>query len=399
MNSGILIRSATILTLGGLVEALAGFGSQLVLARALGPEAFGRFATSLAVIGIIFSFGTMRIAQLIIRSTPEALRDDQTMLLSALVWETVACSLLGTLWVVLDRQASTWDIVLVAAAALQHWLSGNRAVVERSLVFHRIGIAETVASLTGHAVALSMALLGGGAAALYVREGVNALAKLIGMIWARALTSTPINWVRPFEWRRVFTQSRGIWLDGLLEGAFQRLSIVAASSLAGFHGAGLFFFAQRLAGVPQQLMGPIVNRLSGPWFSSLSGGNRLRLLRRMLTIAAAPLTIAAIGIYFTADWIIPTVFGDQWRESAPVLQAMAGAIVFNTLIELLKTLLIVNHNARGVLFGRVAQFSGFALVIVAYRVSDGAITPVVMGLALSCASIMAFLIMLKKVIW
>jgi O-antigen/teichoic acid export membrane protein len=222
------------------------------------------------------------------------------------------------------------------------------------------------------------------------------MVKLGGMIWARALTTNPIIWVSPREWLSIFRRSRGIWLDGLLEGAFQRLSVVVAGSLAGFHGAGLFFFAQRLAGVPQQLMGPIVSRLSAPWFSSMQGARRRILLKRLLILSSIPLVLAAVCAYELASWFLARFFGEQWRDSITVLQTMAGAIVFISLAEIVKSFLIVNHNARGILFGRLAQYSGFALVIAIYRFTDRTTTPTTLGLALSVATALAFLALLRK---
>lgn len=397
MRLSILFRSATILTLGSLIEALAAFGSQLVIARKLGPEAFGRFATSSAIVGLLFAFGTLRLAQLIVRASPDHLEEHQSVLLSALVWETLACSIIGGAWVAFDPHASALDLLLVFSAALQHWISGNRSVVERGMAFHRIGIAETSSTLIGHGAALFLVLTGGGIAALYAREAVSAAARLMGMFFANALTFMPMRKVTKRQWIALFNQSRGIWLDGLLEGAFQRMTVLIASGLVGLRGAGYFFFAQRLAGVPQQLMGPVVTRMSGPWFSSLKGSDRLRLLRRMVLLSSILLTIGASIVFWVAPPVIPWVFGDQWRDAVPVLQALCGMIVFLSLTEILKTYLMVNHDARGLLWGRLAQFLGFVLVISIFWLGGGDVTPVVIGVGISCAFLASFAVMMRLV--
>lgn len=395
MRPGILFRSATILTMGSLIEALAAFGSQLVIARKLGPEAFGRFATSSAIVGLIFAIGTLRLAQLIVRASHDQLKEHQGVLLSALVWETLGCSIFGAAWVAFDPHASALDFLLVFSAALQHWISGNRSVVERSLVFHRIGIAETFSTLIGHAAALFLVLIGGGIAALYAREAVSAIARLIGMVLANALTFMPIHKVAKHQWVSLFKQSRGIWLDGLLEGAFQRMTVLIASGLVGLRGAGYFFFAQRLAGVPQQLMGPVVTRMSGPWFSALKGMERLRLLRRMLTLSSIILLLGSCFVFWAAKPVIPWAFGEQWRDAIPVFQALCGMIVFLSLTEILKTYLMVNHYARGILFGRLAQFLGFAIVLLVFWLSGVGITPVVIAIGISCAFLSSFAVMVN----
>lgn len=356
------VRNGALLTGSSLVQSLAGFASQLILMRLLVPADFGGFALVLASVGlvqVIFSpcLGTLAILA----------RDDEYTeafchrLNSAMAIEAVFSLLLMLAWQAMVGISSLWVFPLVLTLALSHWLNSVTTFFERGMPYRHLTAIETGSQVTGHAAALLLALAGAGVASLYLREAVVVLVRLAMMLKLGAIPRWPLRWVSLAEWRLLLAGTRVPWLDGIVDGGFQRLTILVVGMLCGTHGTGLFVQAQRLALVPHQLLSPVVVRLAGNMFCRIGGRDAFQTLMRIGVLLFLPLAGAAAGAWAFADVVIPWLFGAGWREAGPVMAAMAGVVLGYSMFELVRAYCLAQRHNTLLLTGRVMQYVIFGL--------------------------------------
>lgn len=387
-----LVSSGLALTGGAVLQAISGFLSQLVLMRLLVPEDFGRYAVVLAGCSLIQMLLSLRLNILIIR-TPEAAMDTERSdrYRAALVWETIASAVVTLAWLGAAGLIEPYTLMLVVSLSLAQWTNQAASFYERRMAYGGIVLAETGSQLIGHAAAAAMVMLGSGAVVLYAREIVVAVARLAVFVRLGALM--PPYWRLPnwVDLRLLLVEARGVWLEGAVEGGFARVVVLAAGSLAGLHGAGLFTQAQRIALIPHQLLAPATNRLAGNAFSrAVDPGQRRRLLVWLVSGLLAVLMVAAMLAAFFADPVVPWLFGAHWAGVVDVIPAMAGLIVFMSSFELLRAYCFAVKRMRLLLVARIGQFatflSGVALAV------NGAEPAVGLAWSLSASYAVAFVL-------
>ncbi|MBT3359054.1 MAG: oligosaccharide flippase family protein [Rhodospirillales bacterium] len=385
----------TFLIFGQVFQALLAFAVNLVLVRYIFPDEFGRFALALAGASIVYSVISPRINVLIIRR-PEAANDDKAkdLLFSAMTLETLAATLIIFLWLAFSGNAGPWEILLVGAVGLRHWTDLNKAFFERTMPYRQLAILETGASTGGHLLALAMAFTGFGWVVLVVREAMVSLVNLWGLRQVGGLTIRRLKWLGVAQWQELFKEARGVWLDGVLEGNFQRLTILLAGLLGGEATAGLFFQAQRLAGVPHQVLSPIAYRILANWFGRTEDAKARRKGRdKFLLFLAPPLILAGVLTVPFADPVVPWLFGETWLGVADILAAMFGMVSFWSLFEVLKAYCLSTRQSVKLFGGRIVQYVGL-LAPTAAGFAGWISADIALGIGLSSAYFFAFLFIL-----
>lgn len=359
-----LLFQGTALTLGTLAQALAGFGTQIVLMRLLMPEDFGRFAIALAGCGLIQTLLSLRLNILIIRLAEDDLHN-AALYNAVLVWETAAASALAFLWLAVSGLLSGPILILLTSLTLGHWVNQAVTFYERGLNYARISLVETISQMVGHGSALALVLGGAGDVSLYLRELVITLCRL-GAFAAIGALPIPV-WRRPSwqAWHGVWCQTRAIWSEGILEGIFTRVVILVTGNLIGHHGAGLFAQSQRLAVLPHQFLSPVMARMSGTLFSRpdrIQDRNGLALRLALVTLMLMlPVVVAT---WFWAPSLVPWLFGENWNDAGFLLRAMIGVILFMSLFELMRSYCYGGKMIAPVVWARLMQILVFLLPLV-----------------------------------
>jgi len=381
-----LKKGTGFLFVGQVLQALVGFGVNLVLVRYLLPEEFGRFALVMAGAILVYAIFSLRFDALIIRSSDEHFTEHrQDRYFSAAIFETFLSSSILVGWLLVFEGIGAWEIGLVAALGVRHWVQYNKGFFEREMPYRKLAVLETSIALSGSVVALVSVLSGLGMHSLYIREFYLSAAGLLGLWWIGGLTLRRFVLLNLADWKELLHEVRGIWLDGVLENSFNRIVILLVGLLGGERAAGFFFQAQRLSMVPGQLIGPVIIRVATNWF----GRTEERTARRdgrdkLLMLLAVPLSILGVLCYFYADPVVPWLFGENWQRSADLLAAMCGLVVFINLFELLRTYCWVTRHVRWLLFGRVALYVGCLLpAAAAYKGLIAGDMALSMGLSIS----------------
>jgi len=378
----------------GFQAALA-FAVNLVLVRYLFPDEFGRFAIIFAGASVVYTVLSPRINILIIRK-PEADLDEaaRDVYFSAMAFETLIATAIIFLWLAATDSIGLWESVLIIAIGLRHWTGVNRAFFERDMPFRRLAVIEAGASMAGHLAALGLVLLGVGWIVLFIREMIISVIELFGLWKIGGLTLRRIKPLSPSDIRMLFVEARGGWLDGVLEGSFQRLSILLAGFIGGDTTAGYFFQAQRLAVVPHQFLAPIINRILAVWFGRTEDRWQRRSGRnRMLWYLFFPLLFGGVLTVLFADPVVPWLFGETWARVADIVIAMTGMIIFFSLFETLRVYCLTARHTRKIFFGRIVQYIGL-LVPTAAGFVGWIHADVSLAIGLSAAYSLAFIVVL-----
>jgi len=352
--------SGAFLVGGQLFQAILAFGVNLVLVRHISPGEFGRFALILAGTSIVYSVISPRVNVLITRM-PQANYNSKVkdMFFSAMTLETLVGALIISLWLIASDNAGLFEFMLVGAVGLRHWTDLNKAFFERSMPYRQLAVVETSAAAGGHFLALFLLLGGFGWIVLFIREMMISFINLIGLWRIGGLTLYSPRLLSVSEWVVLYKDCKGVWLDGVMEGNFHRLTILLAGLLGGESTAGLFFQAQRLAFVPHQILAPIVSRILAVWFGQTEDdGVRKAGRARVLRLLFLPLLLTGILTLLFSDPVVPWLFGENWARVADILMAMFGMVIFCTLFETLKAYCLTTRRTVTMFGGRVVQYVG-----------------------------------------
>lgn len=382
-----LLSGGIYLTAGAIVQAVVGLGAQLLLMRLLLPDEFGEFAIVLAGASLAQVFLSLRLAVLIVRATDaELTAARRERYRAALVWETAAAAVVTFIWLAASGLLTIYAAVLVTALAVGQWTNQAVAFYERSMAYGRIAAVEAGSQIVGHICAVALILSGAGAASLYLREAVAALARMTAFAWIGALERPRIRLPRWSELRALMAEARALWVDNVMEGGFARIIVLASATLGGVRGAGIFSQSLRLAVVPHQFLSPVVFRMSANVFSRIDDDARRRswLVRMTLTSLVALAVAAGLAIAF-ADPVVPLVLGEHWRPAARAITAMAGVIVFMSGFDLLRAYCFSQRRMRVLFAGRVVQYAIFLAGCVAAVGSDDPIVLLAAFLSLAYA--------------
>lgn len=375
-----LLAGGAVLVIGQAVQAVVAFAANLVLVVYIAPADFGRFALILATASLVLSVLSLRVNTLIIRTRePDLTPDRQERYFSALTLETLAGAIVGLAWIQAAGFSGVWATVLVCVVCVRHWVEQNKAYFERQMPYVRLGLLETGSALAAHLASVVLVLLGFGPDALYWREVLLLALSTAGLACLRGLTWRRLRWLPMAEWRLLLREARGIWLDSALDAVYQRLVIQLAGVVGGDKGAGYFFQAQRLAVLPHVLITPLVGRMAATWFGRVDAPDRRRGRDRLLSALALPLLVGAAIALFYADPLVPWLFGEPWRPTAPVFAAMSGLVLFMSLFEVLRTYCMITRQTRLLLAGRAAQYGGLVATLVVGVIAGD--TPLVETLA------------------
>lgn len=349
---------ATTLLVGQVVQVIIAFAANLVLVRYIAPEGFGRFAITLATASLIVSLLSIRVNSLIIRVPDgELTRHLEELYFSYLTIETFVALIAGLVWIALAGNAGSLEFFLVVLVCVQHWIHQNKSFFERGMPYVRLGLIETGCSVFANLATVCAVFAGAGVVALYIREFILTVTLFVSLAVLGGLTWRRLRWLSRTEWSDIIREGRGIWLDGVLEGSYQRIAILLAGLVGGDRGAGFFFQAQRLAILPNQLLSPLVGRLAVNLFGRENRPERRKQLRnRQLAMLVPILVLATVLTVLFAVPAVTWVFGATWIKSADLLVAFAGVIMFTSLFEILKSYCFITQSMRTLFLGRVAQY-------------------------------------------
>ena len=325
---GHLVSGAAWNISGKVVQLAVSLVSLGVIARLIGPEAYGIFALGWLVVGlfdiVVSGASTDTLVQ---RKQVSAGHFNATFIASvsaALAAVAVITYYATTIAGWLNGGEVLAAILPLRAAVLplQAMAVVPTAQLLRVSRFKALASAETFASVVANLIGLAMAL---GGAGIWSLVGVE-LARVIVSGGAVCLLARwrPGVRVRAADFTDLLAFNSSTWAAwglGYLNSQLPRLLI---ASTLGAHAVGVFALAQRLYDqVTNILMVPAYQVVqAGIARAQDDIGNARRLTEGTLRVTGVLACPLFLGLAALAPVLVPTVFGEAWLEAIPVVQIM-----------------------------------------------------------------------------
>jgi O-antigen/teichoic acid export membrane protein len=380
----------------------------IMLARLVGPEAFGIVAQAVVYIAIVGLLLDQGFSSALIQR-PRVERDMPGAVVSVNL--AVGAALMGLTVAV----ASTWAefmntpelslvLMLLAPTLLIRAASVTpRAVLIREMRFRTIAIADVTAAVGGGALGVAVALLGGSYWALVAQIVTTDVLLLLVLILAGAGIRPNLH----LQYVRMITGFSGrAFAAGLLINSISRnIDNLLVGKFQGPEALAFYGLAYRLLLLPVQLFTITVGGVLFPAFSRLAHDTpaiRSQMIRASRTLAVLVLPGMAL-VAAAAPQLVATIFGQDWEPAIPIVQvlAMAGAVqaiyqpsttplvlglghaALNLRYALLTTAVSTAGIVAGLPFGPLGVAVGYACAVAALVPVEWIIRRRLLGLALS----------------
>ena len=309
-----------------------GFGTVLaavvfaIVSRVLSPEDFGAVSMATAIVLIASAIAPIAFGEALIQRE----EIDSRHLDSAFWFTTVFClafyAVLAFGAPLIGRLVGAGSIaVILPVLALRLIFEGLLAVpfalVTRRMQFRYIAFRTIIANGLGAVVCLLLAFQGFALWALVLQQLTTSLANLVVTAIAAqwrpgfALSLSALRDLRYFGLyamgNRMMNQAR---IDQFLMGL-----------VLGPAALGLYFFAQKLTEMLRNLTVGMFSPVSNVLFASLQSDvekRRIAFTKALFAVGAFNLPVFG-GLIALAPTAVPTVFGSQWTEAIPAVQALA----------------------------------------------------------------------------
>jgi O-antigen/teichoic acid export membrane protein len=334
--------------IGGLLWMLSGAGSQallrlllmLVLARLLGPEAFGVVGAALIVIHIALVFSNLGISSAIVQRAQLEPRHVHTafalgLFIGGLV--TLLVELLApAIAAFFDFDGLTEALRVMGLVPLLANLGVvAEGLLRRELAFRRLAIISVISFAIGYgAVGVSLAVMGAGVWALVVASVAEFGSRSLMQLAVQPHPKTgPLD--RGALWQ-LLVFSGGLTLRRFGHQLSQGLDNIVVGRWLGAEALGLYGRAYQLVSMPPATLGKAMGAVMFPVLARVQDDEvRLAAAYRRSTAVIALITIpAAVAVIALAPELIMVLLGGDWLGVIVPLQILAPGIFFRMIFQL-----------------------------------------------------------------
>jgi len=349
-----LKRRALIATLWSGADVLLRQGLQfcatLVLARLLGPDAFGIIASLALFTGLASLFVDSGLSAALIQRQDVDTVDESTVFwfnLGVGSLFSVALFAIGPTIAAFYRQPVIAPLMSVFALNVLLGAFGtiHATLLTKRLNFRTLTLVGLVATLVSCAIAIWMAWSGFGvwalAAQIIVATAVSTIMLWTCSSWRPAWTFSALSA------RRLFGFGGYYFASILMEMTFSRLYTLLIGKLYGVRELGYFSNADTVKQMPSGFLAGVLSRVALPMFATAA--NDKALLTRGMQVAIRGMMLLnlpmMLGLMVLADSFVEAVLGAQWLPSVPILRVLClGALLWPMHVINLNVLMALGHS-------------------------------------------------------
>jgi PST family polysaccharide transporter len=305
--------------------SLVGLG---ILARILGPDAYGLMGMANIVMVFLINFRDLGTAAAVVQR-----REISSVMISSLFWVNAALGVvLGAVVFAIAIPAARffnqpqlapvlWALSLafpIASAGVVH-----NALLTRHMQFREAAIVDMASAVTGYGVAVPMALAGFGVWSLVASNLTNGLVSTSLYWWFARFR--PALKVDRAEIRSVAGFSLHLSGFGLVNYFARYADNLVVGRFLGKDPLAFYQMAYNLMLFPLQNISSVVAQVLLPAFSRLQDDNerfRDAYVRSSMLIALITFP-AMIGMAVLADPLVTAVLGAKWKPAVPIFEILA----------------------------------------------------------------------------
>lgn len=312
--------------------------STIVLARVLGPDDFGFVSLAVVLVLAITVVADLGASQALVYLPRSAERFG-----AAVVLAVAGSASMALLWVVASPfvasqlghpeqtlMVATLGLVIVLTALGQ----SPDALLRKELKFSRRLPAELARGVGRAGVAIGLVLSGVGPWSLVWGEIAGAAAYAVtSWLVARPRMGSPRGWFARDELRVILAFGIPVALNGGLATAVLNVDYVIVGWLLGTSAVGLYLVGFRIPELLVNSVFQVFSQVTYPVYARLNG-DRPRLARAyLLALRVQSLWGLTVGVtvMVLSPVLVPVVFGEQYLDSIPVMQAIAAYVVLGSL--------------------------------------------------------------------
>ena len=343
----------------GVIGALV----SIFLARLLGPGPLGQYALAIAVSDVAAMAVGWGIDVYLVQARRVGPEELGTALSFSLVLSAFFLVLSSGLALAFLWRGQPQVAALLPALAIQRlWLLLGAcfvAMLQRGFLFGRLAAIQLVAGVTDHAVAIGVALLGGGIWALLGRDMVDSFAVFF---WAWLVSRAAF---RPV-WRPAIAGAMGrfgaaMFMSQAGDLSANRLDSTVLGLTWGTTELAFYGEAYKLADVSRRASQPALSQVALPAYARLrtDAERRSATFRTVQGIMVCLVAPFVLSMLILPETLIQLLFGSQWLGAVPMARAFAGYAALYPFFDHLRQLLLSHGEAPAVARARVAQLVVF----------------------------------------
>jgi O-antigen/teichoic acid export membrane protein len=336
--------------LAQVVEVSLAVGMTVLLARVVGPQLYGIVLLAYTVASVVSTVISSPVGSSIVAQHLEG--NDA---LSVAWWLAVLPALalfpllaVGAVAYVGDIPAFASWIAVAAWLPLQAAAITSMAVLQRSLSFRPLALAQLTAAIIASGASLALVIAGHGLLALVVR--ILAIPTFQWLLCLRAA-----------RWRPKFTLDRDIastilrYVRGLagfnvLNQIMRRGDNLIVGSALGTTALAYYAIGYRFLELPVGQVGSISSTVSLPALRTMPDNDRFKdaflRVEKMMLWSFAPIGICCM---FLGDLVVRDVLGAEWSPAGPVVQIF-GAIALLQVVNTQVGAIYLTRDATGLMF-------------------------------------------------
>jgi O-antigen/teichoic acid export membrane protein len=323
-------------TAGTFTKLFLQLGSQVVLARLLGPEQYGVFAIGVIVVGFANFLGDFGISYGLIQK--KAVSDDD--LRYVLGWQILLGTIVAVLMIVsaeaiagfFNEPSSVWVVRALAIVCLANSLcSVSMNLLKRTLDFKALNVAQVLGHFIGYVVvAIPLALLGFGVASLVAAWIVQALVQLMLMYRAvrHPLMPTLKHAGGGSTGTSMLIYGRNVMAANLTNWGLANVDRVFIGKRFPIADIGLYSTVYNLLYNGTAALLGLIQSISFSASSRIQEDITARQ-RIFLGVSGTSLLVTGplfVGLAAVSDNFILVLYGDKWRNAADIFSPIALAM-------------------------------------------------------------------------
>ena len=326
------------------------FCTTLILARLLGPDAFGIIASLALFTGLASLFVDGGLSAALIQRQDVTRADESTVFwFNLLVGSFFALALFAIGPTIAIFYAQPVIAPLTAAFALNVFIGAlgtiHTTLLSKRLNFRMLTLVGVTSTLVSCGVAIWMAWSGFGVWALAAQIIVSTAVSTL-MLWA--CNSWRPTWTFSIpSARRLFGFGGYYFASILMEMTFSRLYTLLIGKIYGVRELGYFSNADTIKQMPSGFLAGVLSRVALPMFATAA--NDKALLTRGMQVAIRGMMLLNVpmmlGLMVLADSFVEAVLGSQWLPSVPILRVLClGALLWPMHVINLNVLMAQGHS-------------------------------------------------------
>ncbi|MDQ2913772.1 MAG: MOP flippase family protein [Chloroflexota bacterium] len=322
-----------------VVQLLTRVGTIVVLSRLLAPREFGIMSMAFVLTGFVDLFKELGTGSALIQR-----KNPTNRLLSTTFWTNVCFGVFAAAGVIAiaplaaDFYHNARLVPVLQLLSVSFLLSSlsivQQALLAKQLKFKKLAIIQSIAALTGSAVAIALAAAGAGVFSL-VAQSISASGISTVVLWLSS-SWRPTRDFSLDDLRSIWRFSANVVGFNVVNYLARNVDYILIGRYLGAQSLGYYTLAYNLLLFPLQNLTYVVNRVTFPAYASIQDDNA-RLANAYMRVVRATATLSfpiMLGLLATCDVFVRTVYGERWSPAIPIVAILAPVGLFQSFVAL-----------------------------------------------------------------